>query len=1146
MLTRVNLLQDWYVEGEYVTREHGVEGYELSAGLKTHFPEPDNAVGWYPIGFERGNDRALEAMGWYGLKLSLHTQTEITDISIKASFADQRSVMASLSLAGSGYHHVDVKLEDFEIEAAKANIWRFLQSFDIQGDAVLTAAHLTRGDKLYVATDVLGKAGDAGEKVSYTMTVYNCTDVLQSVVIKQQFSGWESLYPTMSPAQFVLEPNASREITATVDIHDNMVIGGHESTTLQFIANGDGASAVNIEFKTLRRLEHPYIYHNKEQWAERRALIDQHAKLKPGYEQIIADAEGWVVKPPLPVDERDFCYDTKEEHYIMQAAYAYALTGNIKYAKKVAQFLRYFSDEETGYPRKKKGCSQSYVQEGHFFQHLAIPYDIIHDAGVLTAEDHLKIEHTFRIYIDIFEMHLEQGHISNWILSEMTGAIYCALAIEDIERALRFVFGPLGAIDQLKYGVFNDGWWYECSVSYNTWVSSMYIHIAHALLPFGYNILHTHFPVPFNDEVNSTYRDEEMTVRFGMYNKKWGGNRKSYVRIKDLFDAPLAFLDYRGVIFGMNDSYERKLEGVHFGSTYDLAYTYYQDPEYIPIIEQNDFVDPIFGHAELPEYESQYIKQNAYADNIGIVMLRSQTAGREQSEQIQAVLRYGSHGYAHGHFDRTEMLSIMRYGRSFYNPEHVWWGYGHFMYKFYVQNSMTKNMVVVDEKMQVPSDAKRIMFYNGEAIQASAVKTEAQWSYPPYGGMVYNENETLEDRCKMNASSLPKLDNPPVYGELTDFTEQITQTRVMGVTDDYIIVFDYVKGDQAHQFDSLWQIKGFQSLTAAGGRGLAHVKHTSQFTDDPCSDAQFITDCHWYETDANAGTTVASFATIFGEGEDMRGTRSFYNTSGVLKMDVHTAWPKQATHIIGRAAEDHGIQIPLTYKVEVDGKVKASGEFGAWILGEGHCDVDVSGAQTLKLKVINHPVYNEQGYARKTKQGLFWGEAYIVTGDGTKKNLSDLPLVYNNIDQGHGIGKDYEGGRVTIVGNEYEHAIPTSPVDHEQEGSISIDLTGLDAVRFVGLIGADAFPGDEAQRRMTYAVRSQGEIARYTTIIEPFEGESMIANVTATDANTVTVLLRDGRSQHITVRKIDTEQIELHIVESRDGQIIREERAAGN
>ncbi|WP_235550701.1 alginate lyase family protein [Paenibacillus sp. Soil787] len=825
----------------------------------------------------------------------------------------------------------------------------------------------------------------------------------------------------------------------------------------------------------------------------------------------------------------------------MSAAYAYALTEDIKYAEKVATFLRYFIDDEIGYPKKKKGCSQSYVQEGHFFQHLAIPYDIIHQAGVLTPEEHKGIEKTFRIYMDILDKHIHQGHISNWLLSEITGAFYCALAIQDIERALRFAFGMGGSIHHLKYGLFNDGWWHECSVGYNTWVSSMYIHTAHALLPFGINILHTHFPIPFNDEVNSTYNGEDAKVRFGMYNKKWGGNRKNYVCIKDMFDATIPFLDYRGVMFGISDSDERKLEGVHFGSTFDLAYRYYKDPEYIPVIHQNVNVDPIFGHAELPEYRSSYVKNNAYADNVGIAMLRSQTENREQKDQIQAVIRYGSHGYAHGHFDRTEVLSIMRYGRSFFNPEHVWWGYPHFMYKFYVQNSMTKNMVVVDEKMQVPSDSKRLLFYSGKAIQAVAIETNSKWSYPPYGGMIYNETETLEERSKMNASSLPEVQAAPPYGELSDFTEPITQKRVMGVTDDYLVLFDYLKGETEHQYDSLFQIKGFKGIKTDT---LGEWKHTSQFTENPLSDAQFITDCQWYEA---AGTSVASFETIFGEGEDMRGTRTAHNTPGLLKMDVHTAWPKQSIQIVGRTAEDHGYTIPLEYQVEVDGKVKAEGEFGAWLLSERKCEIDLQGARALTLRVKNKPTYNEQKYPQKTKQGLFWGEAYVITADGRLKNFCDLDVVYENIDRGFGIGKDYEGGRVTIVGNEYPAAIPTSPVDHDKFGTLTLDLSGMNAVRFVGLIGADAFPGDEAQRRKTYAVRpkTKDKIGRYITIVEPFETESMIVSVQAADANTVEVILKDGRTQIISVNQIEHDEITVNIMEYKNGILIHNELACG-
>jgi hypothetical protein len=461
------------------------------------------------------------------------------------------------------------------------------------------------------------------------------------------------------------------------------------------------------------------------------------------------------------------------------------------------------------------------------------------------------------------------------------------------------------------------------------------------------------------------------------------------------------------------------------------------------------------------------------------------------------------------------------------------------MYKFYVQNSMTKNMVVVDGKMQEPSDSKRVLFYEGEALQAAAVETTARWAYPPYGGMIYREGETLEERCRMNACTLPPAEGAPPYGEMSGFTEPIRQRRVMAVTDDYIVLFDYVRGDREHRYDSLFQIKGFRGLEA---EKLTELGHSGQWTEDPLSDARFVTDCRRYETE---GASVARFATVFGEGEDLRGTRTAYNEPGYLKLDVRSAWPRQAEHIVGRAAEDHGIAIPFEYRVEVDGETKAEGGFGAWLLGEGRCEVPLKGARTLRLAVFNHPTYNEQKYPQRTKQGLFWGEAYLALEDGGRRKLSELPLVYDNIDPGRGIGRDYEGGRVTIVGDEYPDAIPTSPADHDREGVILVDLTGLRAVAFVGLIGADAFPGDEEQRRMTYGIRTHGRVGRYITVIEPYEADPVVASATARHENAVEVTLKDGRTQTLSVSGIDREDVAVRFAEYREGRLLREEATSG-
>ncbi|MDQ0061208.1 hypothetical protein J2T14_003388 [Paenibacillus harenae] len=197
---RINLLENWNRTGEPIDN-----GYDLKQPFKLAYPAPAESVGWYPIGFERGNDTALDAMGWFGFKLGIQAYAEETELTVKASFADGRAVLASAYIAGAGEHEVIVRLSDFEIEAAKNNIWRFLQAIELQGNAALSSAMLVRGDKIFASIGIAGKSGDTGEEVNYAMSIYNCTDARQHVTGKQLFKGWESLIAKLVPSRFVLE-----------------------------------------------------------------------------------------------------------------------------------------------------------------------------------------------------------------------------------------------------------------------------------------------------------------------------------------------------------------------------------------------------------------------------------------------------------------------------------------------------------------------------------------------------------------------------------------------------------------------------------------------------------------------------------------------------------------------------------------------------------------------------------------------------------------------------------------------------------------------------------------------------------------------------------------------------------------------------
>lgn len=1176
-------------------------------GYRFCYPVPGGAKGFYFQGFCRRNDSSMDFMGWYGLALTVQSSSAVrTACRVVLTLCEGEPLSKTVELLlDKGNNVVEIPFSEFPVETAAEDRWQFVCGVEVlfeTGDCLsmkalhnsgsetvrLTGLYAVRAKGILVDMPIKGKSCKAGEYVQYEGTAYNCTDKDMIIELQQVFEGWESMLAELSLEQMnladggyesakpgtkdqpqrerrqcskaVLPPYGAVRFTVRLTVHDNMVPGGHENTHIRVAGrNQYGTFFQDIELKTLCTLPHPYLYHDREGWKKVMDKIRAYSIYQKPFQEYIDTAEQWEVKPAAA--GRDYCYETREETNTMSAAYAYALTGDEKYAQKLVSFFRYFTDEETGYPARLKGCSQSYVQEGHFFQHLAIPFDIIYDSECLSQADRNAVEKTFRLYMEQLDRHIRSGRISNWLISEIVGAFYCALAIQDMDRALRFLFGNGGLIEQFRHGVFNDGWWHECSVGYNTWVSSMMMHAAHAILPFGYNLVHTHFQIPYNKEVSSVYADNAPKILSGMYNQKWGGNTKNYVCIKDMFDAVPAFLDYRGVLFGIADSDEKKLSGVHFGSTYDLAYTYYQDSRYIPVIRQNK-PDPIFGNPELlemiqSEEDNEQYCHNAYSDNIGIMMLRSRKAGRPPREQIQAVLRYGSHGGAHGHFDAADLLSVMRYGRSFYNPENCWWGYAHFMYKFYVQCSLTKNMVVVDDKMQIPADSRRILFYEQdvqkgaeENLQAAGVEIRTRWAYPPYGGMVYyqdgqtNAKEELRRRCQMNHCYLPidEDEGSPVYGEMSGYTEEILQRRVMAVTDDYIVLFDYLLGEDTHTFDSLMQIKGFQEIT---GDFVVRERHTEQLDANPVSDAQFITDCDWYRAE---GVTKAHFETRFTEedaGEQQRCDRSNYNEPGLLKIDVYTAWPPRTEQIVGRvavydgwAADGTGYTIPLAYRVEGDGVVLAQGAFDGWILGRGTVDVELTNVRELSLVLKQDDISSENRDFVCTPQGCFWGEAVIRLKDGTAIDIGamlrensanpDYPIkiTFENIDMGCGIGRDYKNGRVTIVGAQYDNAIPASTIDHCKEGRIHISLADIPIEKMAGArlracVGVDAFAGDESRKRKMYAVRTKGTKARFVTVLEPFESKAAVCDVIAVDENQVKVALTDGRVQTVSIMDME-------------------------
>ena len=1143
----------------------------LASSGEASFRYPDGPKGWIKHGFRLLNDGTADWHECHGLTLDVNLPDD-RPMQVKAFIGtpnendEAAMVSGTVAIRGSGWHTVTLPWSAFAFDQANTSFLQYVKELRLAvspvdgsaGQVQIKGVRVVEGDPIALKCDIKGKSVLPGQTAEYDVTVSNSSEVAQSVGLSFVMHGWEAMTATVEPGSLDLAPGESKSCVVHVTVPNRVAPGGHEEQVLQAVANGNGDKAATLTLITAHALPHPNILHTPAAWQEIRENVKTYAWAKAAQDDYVAQAEKWevpeIAQPPQndPDDTMGpFLFATANENGFMACGIAWQLTGDKKYAEKVAEFLRRWSDPQKGYPTTFRGCNQGFVQEGHFTQHIAMSYDMILDSGVLSEGDIEQISASLRLDMQTIDLGNQGGAINNWNLSELTGAFYCSLALQDLSAADRFFAGPTGIKNQLAKGAMDDGWWYECSVSYNTWCTSEFSQAAIAYAPWGVNFKDMQVPASYyraaalssasgkaqlnggnTSGVGKNINEQERP--FGMCKEIWGPNTKPYRQIRDMWNSLPPFLDYRGVMFGINDTTEKR--PANQADAFDLAYYLYRDPVYAGAAMKADKRSLLYGVGEWPGKTPDVSRLSAYADNAGVAMLRSQTPNRPQSEQIQAVLHYGTHGWAHGHFDRTDLLSLMRYGRSFYNPEMIWYSYEPFMYKFYVQTSVNHNMVVVDQKMQEPVESKRLLFYTGKAFQATAVETDARWSNPPYGGMVYDyvPVKTFAEKCWREGRSVPVPDKLPQYGSLSDYTEPVLQRRLMIVTDDYVVLADYMKAKEKHTFDSLLQLTGFQGLDAPG---KTFLRHDAQWNPDPVGSGQFVTGCDWYSAQAPARAHFSMYWKTDPKDPKKTVAPTLCSEDGTLNLDVLSLWPQSQQIMVGQAPQNEANEKKLWYTVKGDGKLLADGKFGAWILGQANIDVPVAGVKTLDLET------KVEGAHKNT---LFWGNGRVVTTTGEEIPLSKLPVKYDNVLQPPAPGKDYYGGPIKIVGMDYAEATPAEPQDGRVSAVAHVDLSGITASRFKANLGGSFPLGDAGQLRKVYSIRAEGTEARFLTLIEPFDRQSVVKSAQAVSADQFQVELTDGRMQELTINNLEGvgQDISVSLKESHNGQELRTEASS--
>ncbi|WP_170063999.1 heparinase II/III domain-containing protein [Jejuia pallidilutea] len=656
----------------------------------------------------------------------------------------------------------------------------------------------------------------------------------------------------VSDSIVTIQPHESYSGKLRVIISDRMPKGGKESCFIS-LENPSENCNETLEFISVRAKEHPFLLVTNEIIKEAQAKVKNYPWAKANLEAMLKELDAYkvperkIVTKPRPVKVwSSFNYRPNDSEDVFRLCLAWKLTGKESYKAKAIQFIKEVCDKEEGYLSIGAATYGVQVHEGNFFLHLAAACDILFNEPEFSAEDRKHIKATFRYYLELNRKHMDPLGIMNHQASANAGAILSALFLQDVAEVEYLTKADGGMADQIGKGVMDDGWWFEGTANYCYLVVQRYSLVAQAFQNYGWDLYHRRFPVKFKSKDFENVKEGFTGMKFD----NWGPVTQNTIGLKDMVTPYIPFMDENANVVATNDSNLKTPD-----SFYELAYRAYKLNDLAWVIsktKRDSWLSLMYGVPEIPEVEDPRTT-SAFAPNVGLVALRSQGKATSPEQQIQAYFKYGTHGGWHGHFDRTNMIGLDRNGHKYFGAEMVWFGYGKPGYKECVQTSATHNMVIVDELQQEAVPSKQTLFYNGENMQATVVETKARWRKIPI----------------WNAEKFPPWED-------TDYDENfepILQRRLSIVTDDYVVISDYISSNKKHNYDWLIHPVGFQTLEGAKkkGRVLDTLSHKKD------SPYKYFADAQWYRINKGA---VAQF-----------------NEEGHI-LDVYTLWPKKAQAFI--------------------------------------------------------------------------------------------------------------------------------------------------------------------------------------------------------------------------------------------------------
>lgn len=392
-----------------------------------------------------------------------------------------------------------------------------------------------------------------------------------------------------------------------------------------------------------------------------------------------------------PYDDVIFSHvHSRNLHSMRSAAWAYAITGEEKYARLAADVLLGYAKRYRDYPyhaasRNNKSRSgghlyeQTLTEAGAFAGSIVPAYDLIASGSVLTDEERETIrEGLLRPMVENIGNY--KAGKSNWQTWHNAAMLAGGAVVGDrqwIDRAINDAGN--GFVDQMTLSVSDDGMWYENSWGYHFYTLSAMIDLAE-------------------------------------YSRRLGIDLWSHPRLESMFTLPVEYVMPDGRLPRFGDD-----TGASMGSVahaLEFAYHAYGKPNMLPYLSKSPNWDSILlGRTigelpEIPPVPSRVFHSAGHAI--------ARTGG---PKGLVSAVTFGPYGGFHGHFDKLSFV-FFAYGselgvdpgrarsQAYRLPVHSHW------YKA----TLSHNAVVVDGRSQAPAEGKLLHFDAGPAATATVVQ----------------------------------------------------------------------------------------------------------------------------------------------------------------------------------------------------------------------------------------------------------------------------------------------------------------------------------------------------------------------------------------------------------------------------------------